>query len=230
MAPAKAQQTASSLAKSIPTNISADKAKALAQDIKAADNTAELVSVIKSYTSGTEDIKIDANIPKPSGYVPLTVQQKKDWNEYLKSLGKEAGSPELDKGVPTLGRQKLDAYLKANPNSSLNDFSSQDALIKSIQYEMQVIRRGDDASDLGLSPLELKAMQNFLLKTREPFMMVNRSKMDGNPGQFTTQEYYPIFGGADTDYKKAIPGIYKTLVLKHGVKDIDGTDITKLVK
>lgn len=226
MTPAKAQQTASSIASNVPK----EKVSAMTQDIKAADNKAELTSVIKSYSDDTEDIKIDANISKPSGYVPLTVQQREDWNEYLNSLGKEAGSPELDKGVPTAGRQKLDAYLKANPNSSLNNFQSQDALIKSIQYEMQVMRRGDNASDLGLDPVELKAMQNLLLKTRKPFMMVNRSKMDGNPGQFTTQEYYPVFGGVGTDYKKAIPGIYKTLVLKHNIKDIDGQDISKPAK
>lgn len=226
MAPAKAQQTASSIASNVPK----EKVSAMTQDIKAADNKAELTSVIKSYSDDTEDIKIDANISKPSEYKPLTVQQREDWNEYLNSLGKEAGSPELDKGVPTAGRQKLDAYLKANPNSSLNNFKSQDALIKSIQYEMQVMRRGDNASDLGLDPVELKAMQNLLLKTRKPFMMVNRSKMDGNPGQFTTQEYYPVFGGVGTDYKKAIPGIYKTLVLRHNVKDIDGQDISKLAK
>jgi hypothetical protein len=225
MAPAKAQQTASSIVSNTPE----PKVAAMTKAIKSADTTAELASVIKSYSDDTEDIKIDANIPKPSGYKPLTVQQREDWNKYLNSLGKEAGSPELDKGVPTAGRQKLDAYLKATPNSSLNNFESQDALIKSIQYEMQVIRRGNNASDLGLDPLELKAMQNLLLKTRKPFMMVNRSKMDGNPGQFTTQEYYPVFGGsAGTDYKKAVPGIYKTLVLKHNVKDIDGTDITKM--
>jgi hypothetical protein len=223
MAPAKAQQTASNLASTIP----ASKVSAMTQDVKNADNKAELTSVIKSYTSGTEDIKIDANISKPSGYVPLTVQQREDWNEYLKSLGKEAGSPELDKGVPTLGRQKLEAYLKANPNSSLNQFKNQDDLVKSIQYEMQLIRRGDEFP--GLTPFELKTMQTLLLKNRKPFMMVNRSETDGNPGKFTTQEYYPVFGST-VDYKQAMGKIYNTLVLAHKVTDIDGTDITKLAK
>lgn len=221
LTPAKAQQTANALASNVP----ASKVSAMTQDIKNADNKAELTSVIKSYSDDTEDIKIDANIPKPSGYVPLTVQQREDWNEYLKYLSDPkrdlAGSPELDKGVPTKGRQELDTYLKANPSSSLNDFSSQDALIKSIQYEMQVIRRGDNASDLKLQPNELKAMQTLLLKNRKPFMMVNRSKMDGNPGQFTTQEYYPTFGDTGTDYKEAIPGIYRTLDKLYNIKKID---------
>lgn len=191
-------------------NIPASKMSAM---IKSADNKAEVESIIKSYTTGEEDIEIDKNISKPSGYIPLTTQQREDWNEYLKFLVDKgiAGSPELDKGLPTKGNKELDNYLKANPNSSLNKFKSQDALVKSIQYEMQVIRRGDNASDLGLDPNELKAMQNLLLKTREPFMMVNRSKMDGNPGQFTTQEYYPVFGDTGTDYKKSMPKIYKSL-------------------
>ena len=205
---AKAQETANSIAS---INMPASKMSAMAKEIKSADDKAELASIIKSYTIGEEDIEIDKNISKPSGYISLTTQQREDWNEYLKFLGDKAGSPELDKGMPTKGNKELDNYLKANPNSSLNKFKSQDALIKSIQYEMQVIRRGDNASDLGLDPSELKAMQTLLFKTREPFMMVNRSKMDGNPGQFTTQEYYPVFGDAGTDYKKAMPKIYKSL-------------------
>jgi hypothetical protein len=219
MSPAKAQQTASSLASSIP----ASKVSAMTQDIKNADNKEELTSVIKSYSADTEDIKIEENIPKPSGYVPLTVEQRQDWNNYLKYLSDRdlAGSPELDKGVPTKGRQELETYLKDNPNNSLNKFKNIDALIKSIQYEMQVIRRGDNASDLGLEPNELKAMQTLLLKSRKPFMMVNRSKMDGNPGQFTTQEYYPIFASAGTDYKEAMPGIYRTLDKVHNIKKVD---------
>jgi hypothetical protein len=203
MAPAKAQQTANSLASTIP----ASKVSAMTQDIKNADNKAELTSVIKAYSDDTE---VGVNIPEPSGYVPLTIEQREDWNKYIHSLGKEAGSPELDKGVPTLGRQKLDAYLKANPNSSLNDFSSQDALVKSIQYEMQLIRKGNTFP--GITPVELKAMQKLLKKTRLPFMQVTTSKMDGNPGQFTTQEHYPIFGST-VDYKQAMDKIYNTLRL-----------------
>lgn len=223
MTPAKAQKTADALSSNIP----AAKVQSLAQDIKSADSTTELVSVIKSYSPDTEDIKIDSNIPKPSGYKPLTIQQREDWNKYLHSLGKERGSADLDKGVPTLGRQKLAAYLKANPNSSLNDFSNQEDLIKSIQYEMQLIRRGDEFP--GLSPLELKALQTLMLKDRKPFMMVNRSKMDGNPGQFTTQEFYPLFDNS-ADYKSKMKSVYNTLVLVYKIKDVDGVDITKLNK
>jgi hypothetical protein len=223
MTPAKAQKTANALSGNIP----AAKVQALAQDIKSADNTADLSSIIKSYSDDTEDIKINKNIAKPSGYKPLTVQQRKDWNEYLHSLGDMAGSPELDKGVPTLGRQKLEDYLKANPSSSLNQFKNQDDLVKCIQYEMQLIRRGSEFP--GLTPFELKAMQTLLLKNRKAFMMVNRSETDGNPGQFTTEEHYPEFNN-ETDYSKVMNNVYRTLVKLYKITNIDGTDITKLVK
>ena len=223
MSPAKAQQTASNIANNTPE----PKVAAMTQAIKAADNKAELASVIKSYSDDTEDIKIDANISKPSGYKPLTVQQRDEWNKYLDSLGKMRGNPELDKGVPTKGRQLLKAYLDNHPESTLNDFENQDDLVKSIQYEMQTIRRGAEFPDL--TPFELKALQTLMLKDRKPWMMVNRSKMDGNPGQFTTQEFYPRFDGK-TDYKKVMKNVYKTLVLLYKIDDIDGQDITKLAK
>lgn len=205
LTPAKAQQAANSIANAVPPS----KISAIVQDIKSADNTTDLSSIVKSYSEDTENIETIKNIPKPSGYKPLSIQQREDWNKYLNYLGDKAGSPELDKGSPTKGRQELDAYLKANPNSSLNDFSSQDDLVKSIQYEMHLIRRGEEFP--GITPSELGVLQKFLLKTRKPFMMVRRSEMDGNPGQFTTQEYYPGIGSAGTDYKKAMKSIYTTL-------------------
>ena len=224
MAPAKAQQTANSIISSVPPS----KVSAMTQDIKSADNTADLSSIIKSYTSGTEDIKTDVNIPKPSGYKPLSVQQREDWNKYLDYLGKEAGSPKLDKGSPeTEGMKKLKDYLAANPNSSLAQFEKPEDLVKSIQYEMKQIRGGKDFPQL--TPFELKTIQTLLLKTREPFMLVHKSDSDGNPGQYTTKEYYPLFG-TSADYSKVMNTIYKTLVKAHNITTIDGVDITKLAK
>jgi hypothetical protein len=251
MSPAKAQQTASSLAKSIPTNISADKAKALAQDIKDADNTAELASIIKSSTSTGKDAKVNKQVAKPSGYSELTVQQREDWNKYLKYLSDRdlAGSPSLDKGSPeTEGMKKFKEYLAANPESSLNNFSSPENLIKSIQYEMKVLRgdpnyeenEEDDAylggaEHFGLEDVQLKAMQALLRKTRTPWAKIKTSDSDGNPGQYTTQEYYPLFGKS-ADYKRVSPGVYTTLVKVHKKTNIGsdknntGTDISKMVK
>jgi hypothetical protein len=204
MTPAKAQKTIDTL----PGNMTSSKVQALAQDFKSAKNTTDVASIANSYSDGTE---AGVNIPKPSGYTPLTIEQREDWNKYLEFLGNKAGSPELDKGVPSKGRQLLSAYLKDNPNSSLNDFSDQDNLVKSIQYEMQVMRKGNNGSDIGLKdPNELKAMQDLLSIQRKPWMSVDLSKMDGNPGQYTTLGYYPKFGNT-VDYKQAIGKIYNTL-------------------
>jgi hypothetical protein len=205
MTPAKAQKTVDTL----PGNMTSSKVQALAQDFKSAKNTIDVASIAKEYSDGKE---ATVSIPKPSVYKPLTIEQRADWNKYVKSLGNMAGSPELDKGVPTKGTDLLSAYLKANPNSSLNDFSDQDSLVKSIQYEMQVIRKGNNGSDLGLDdPNELQAMQELLRLQRMPWMTVNLSKIDGKPGQITTTGFYPYFGSAGYDYKKARGTIYKTL-------------------
>lgn len=223
MTAAKAGPIAANLA----SNIDSSKVSSVVKSIKSADSTTELSSIIKSYSPDTEDIKVDANIPKPSGYKPLTVQQREDWNKYLFYLGDKRGDPDLDRGVPTKGRQLLKDYLEKNPNSSLNDFENQDDLVKSIQYEMQLIRRGTEFP--GITPFELKVIQTLMLKDRKPWMMVNRSKTDGNPGQFTTQEFYPSFSGS-ADYGNRMNTIYNTLVHIYKIKTIDGKDITKYAK
>jgi hypothetical protein len=189
--------------------MTSSKVQALAQDFKSAKNTIDVASIANKYSGGKE---ATVSISKPSGYSRLTVEQRNDWNEYLKSLGNMAGSPELDKGAPeTEGMKKFKKYLASNPESSLNNFSSPENLIKSIQYEMQVMRKGNNASDLGIDAPDLEAMQD-LLKIQKPlWMSVDLSKMDGNPGQDTTKGYYPFFGSAGTDYKKARGTIYKTL-------------------
>ena len=205
MTPAKAQKTIDTL----PGNMTSSKVQALAQDFKSAKNTIDVASIAKDYSGGKE---ATVSIPKPSGYSPLTIEQRADWNKYIKSLGDMAGSPELDKGAPeTEGMKKFKEYLESNPESSLNNFSSPENLIKSIQYEMQVMRNGNNASDLGIDAPDLEAMQD-LLKIQKPlWMSVDLSKMDGNPGQDTTKGYYPFFGSAGTDYKKARGTIYKSL-------------------
>ena len=208
MTPAKAQKTIDTL----PGNMTSSKVQALAQDFKSAKNTIDVASIAKEYSDGKE---ATVSISKPSVYKPLTIEQRNDWNEYLKFLVDKgiAGSPELDKGAPeTEGMKKFKKYLESNPESSLNNFSSPENLIKSIQYEMQVMRKGNNASDLGIdSPEDLEAMQDLLRIQRLPWMRVDLSKMDGNPGQYTTKSYYPFFGSAGTDYKKARGTIYKTL-------------------
>jgi hypothetical protein len=209
----------------------------------------ELASVIKPYTSTGKDVKVNKQMSKPSGYNELTVQQREDWNKYLKYLGKEAGSSDLDKGAPeTEGMKKFKEYLESNPESSLNNFSSPENLIKSIQYEMKVLRgdpnyeenEEDDAylggaESFGLEDYELKAIQALLRKNRTPWAKIRTSDSDGNPGQYTTQEFYPLFG-TSADYEKVLPSVYRTLVSMYkktkigSAKNNTGTDITKLFK
>ena len=207
MTSAKAQKTIDTLPAGDMTKA---KVQALAQDFKDAKNTTDVASIAKDFSGGKE---ATVSIPKPSVYKPLTIEQRADWNKYIKSLGPMAGSPELDKGAPeTEGMKEFKKYLEANPGSSLNKFSSPENLIKSIQYEMQVMRKGNDGSDIGLNdPNELEAMQDLLRIQRPPWMKVNLSKIDGNPGQYTTTGYYPFFGSAGYDYTKAVGTIYKTL-------------------
>lgn len=226
LTPAKAQKTADYLASNIPSS----KVQSAIASIKNADNSEDISSIIKSYSPDTEDIKIDNNIEKPSGYKPLSVQQRDDWNKYLDYLEDKGlnGSPSLDKGSPeTKGMKEFKEYLSKNPNSSLAKFGSPEDLVKSVQYEMKLIRSGSEFPQL--SPIELKSLQTLLLKNRRPFMMVRKSDSDGNPGQFTTKEYYPVISNS-TDYKKNMNVLYKTLVRSHNITNIDGTDIQKMIK
>ena len=223
MAPAKAQQTANYLA----ANTTPKEVNSVIDKIKSAKDAEDLTYIVKSAESEAPEVKA-VDVPKPSGYQQLSLQQRADWNEYLRSLGDEAGSPNLDKGAPeTEGMKKLKAYLAANPSSSLNKFKNPVDLVKSVQYEMNLIRKGKEFP--GINPFELKAIQALLLKNRPKFMNINTSKEDGNPGQFTTQEYYPIFGSGGVDYAKSMNNVYKTLDTLHKIKSVDGKDITKLI-
>jgi len=203
---------AKTISDSIKLKSSISTAQAVDQ-IKNTENKQELISIIKNIGSPISSIKRE-NIKPPNNYKPLTFEQRKDWNkylDYLESIGLQ-GSPTLDKGTPTKGRVEFSKYLKENPNSSLNDFKDHDVLVKNIQYEMRVLRKGIDGSPFDLSSDELKALQEFLFKTRNKFMTTKTSDSDGNPGQYTTMEYYPSFaGGSSFDYKKYIDSIGNTL-------------------
>lgn len=183
----------------------------ITNQIKKTDNKRELQNILKGIdTTTTTSTKV--KITPPVGYKPLTSQQRQDWNKYLDYLEKKGlqGSPTLDTGVPTKGKIELENYLKQNPNSSLNQFNNITGLVKNIQYEMKLLRKGDDGSPFNLTPDELKAYQKLLYKTRNRFMTINVSDTDGNPGQYTTGEYYPSLSG-NVDYKKQMKGVYDTL-------------------
>jgi len=54
----------------------------------------------------------------------VSIQEKKDWNEYIDYLEKKGlkGSPELNKGAgeENVGRKVFKQYIKENPKSSLS--------------------------------------------------------------------------------------------------------------
>ena len=138
-----------------------------------------------------------------------------------------AGSPELDKGVPTEGRIVFKKYLETN-KSSLNSVDP-DKLIKSIQYEMKCLRSGKKFK--GLTSSQLTAFQGMLKMTKKPFMDVTTSDSDGNPGQYTTKERYPSFNsGTDFNYTERMPQVYKLLVNNYGVASVNNQPVPTVTK
>ena len=211
---------AADVADSIKADFSKSKIETLIDDKK------ELSDVIKSYTAETSDIQT-VDIQKPVGYKPLSVEHRLAWNSYLDFLGDKAGSSKLDLGAPeTNGMKELKSYLKQNPTSKLNDFKSPVDLVKSVQYEMNLLRKGKSFQDL--SPIQLRSIQTLLLKDRPKFMTINTSKEDGNPGQFTTQERYPVFGNSvDYSNPSTMKKVYNTLSMIYKINSISGQSIAK---
>ena len=204
---------AKNLADTIVKNKDPKEVSKIVDKIKIAGNEKELSAIFNS-----SDSKINRKpITPPSNYKPLTFEQRKDWNEYLNYLEKEGlqGSADLDKGVPTKGITVFKQYLKENPNSSLNSYSSPENIVKAIQYEMSVIRKGESGFPQ-LNDNDLKVLQSFLLKTRNKFMTTRTSDLDGNPGQYTTMCYYPEFSGS-VDYADKMDNIKSTLSRRYGV-------------
>jgi hypothetical protein len=119
--------------------------------------------------------------PQPKGYVPLTVQQRSDWNGFLDYLDKQklGGNPVLDKRDQTLGLQQMAAYKKANPN-----FSITPEMIPNIQYEQYQLRKGDSFSDL--TPEQLK----YIRQGSDAYINRPISDPDGWLGSLTSKEYY----------------------------------------
>jgi hypothetical protein len=121
--------------------------------------------------------------PTPTGYVPLTVEQRAQWNGFLDYLDKQklGGNADLDKRDQSLGLQQMAAYKKANPNFSITPDQ-----IKNIQYEQYQLRKGDSFSTL--TPEQLKYVRNGL---NPAFMSRPVSPVDGWLGSITSKLYYP---------------------------------------
>ncbi len=210
ISPAKAKNLADTIIKKVDQK----EVPTVVNKIKVADNEKQLSAIFNSIPNKEKQTVI----APPKNYKPLSFEQRKDWNAYLNYLEEEGlqGKAELDKGVPTKGRLVFREYLKKNPNSSLNNYSNPEDLVKAIQYEMRIIRMGSSGFPQ-LNDSDLKILQEFLFLTRNKFMTTRTSDTDGNPGQYTTRCYYPEFSGS-VDYSKKIDSIKSTLVNRNKIE------------
>jgi hypothetical protein len=121
--------------------------------------------------------KVDA----PKDYKPLTLVERKNWNDFLDYLGKQgiAGSTDLDKRDQTLGLSYLQKYNKENPDKAIDP-----KIIPNVQYEQYQLRRGTSFSDL--TPEQLK----YLRQGSDAYINRAISDPDGWLGSLTSKEYY----------------------------------------
>jgi len=122
-------------------------------------------------------------ISPPSNYKPLTVQQRKDWNDFLDYLEKEGigGKTDLDKRDQALGLKYLQKYRAMNPKTMVTP-----DMIPSVQYEQYMLRKGD--SFPGLKPEELAYIRKGL---NPAFLNKPVSPVDSWLGSLTSRQYYP---------------------------------------
>lgn len=182
------------------------------------------------YRDDTSTIKRQ-DIKMPKGYHPITIPQRKAWNDYLVYLGEKglAGNAVLDEG--DRGMEELEKYLADNPDNPLNEFGNTLDLVKSIQYEMTVLRKGKTGFP-GLKDDDLIIFQESLLRQRPAYMNLIPSEIDGKPGQLTTQLWYPAktykyeTNKDPFDYSSQMEDVSFYLIDKHGIKSINGIDLT----
>lgn len=132
---------------------------------------------------GGEGDEPKKKIDPPKGYNPLTVIQRKNWNDFLDYLQKEGvgGSKELDKRDQTLGVTYLNKYNKENPDKAIDS-----SMIPYVQYEQQLLRKGDEFP--GLTPEQFKYVRNGL---NPKYMERQVSDVDSWLGSVTSRSYYP---------------------------------------
>lgn len=224
--PAQAEK----LADTLKTKIKSTQVSLVANDIKKADSKEGLYAIVKKYEENNPLVtRIDRkNITPPTGYTPVSQRQRKDWNIFLDYLEQKglAGDASLDRYVSgttkTKGILELETYLKENPNSSITP-----DIVKNIQYEMKILREGQDNFP-GLTSAELLLVQEMLLRIRPKFMTVKTSDKDGKIGQWTSKEYYPEFSGS-VDYSNKIKNIASTLINKYGIDKIYNVELKQML-
>lgn len=142
--------------------------------------------VLKLYSpeieeEGGEEPKKKVNPPK--GYTPLTLVQRKNWNDFLDYLQAQgvAGSTDLDKRDQTLGLNYLKKYNKENPDKAIDP-----NLVDDIQYEQYMLRKGDSFPTL--KPEELAYVRKGL---NPAYLTREISEVDNWLGSRTSREYFP---------------------------------------
>lgn len=134
-----------------------------------------------------DDYYAAALINNPGGPGPdkpvtkVTPELRSDWNNFIDYLDKKGvkGNPSLDDKDKAMGKQYLNEYLKANPNSKL----SYD-VVPAIQQDFQDIRAN------GLKDIRAGKVKIDGLKSEDEFMQ-NLSPVDGWLGSMTTSHKFP---------------------------------------
>jgi len=123
----------------------------------------------------------------PKGYVPLSVQQRTDWNGFLDYL---KGQGNINLNDAQVGNNFLNQYKLNNPSFSITPDQ-----IPFIQYEQQQLRKGDAFG--GLDADQLKQLRAGMSPN-----YLNAVVPDPN-GQFTPETaklYYPQFKVGARDF------------------------------
>ena len=213
-------------------NLPVGKKVSVLKDLPKARSANEVNSIVYG-SEDTLNVKRE-HVHSFPGYRPLSLEQRKAWNEYLTYLDGLglAGSPDLDE--QTRGMDELKKYLEDRPENPLNEYSDKKLLVKCIQYEMTILRKGDSGFP-GLDDDELIIFQKWLEISRPAYMKLIPSDIDGKPGQLTTKLWYPAKSGMysggvlNFDYASQIEEIALTMITKYGIRKVEDQDLTKRI-
>lgn len=152
----------------------------------------------KYYAADTEGGGDKPNVP-PKGYVPLTVDQRGEWNKFLDFTSKQKN---IDLNTnPDAGKVMIRKYNQENPDSTL----TQDHIV-SAQYEQYNLRKGDKFGDL--SPEQLKYIRTGFSKEYADKPV---SEVNGQLNSATAKLYYPQGSRDGKDYGTDVEGYANAL-------------------
>lgn len=137
----------------------------------------------------------------PKGYKPLSVSQRRDWNDMLDKMQSDgvAGSKYLDQSDKNVGASFIEKYKKENPETSVTA-----DMIPYVQYEHQQLRSGE--SFAGMSPEQTRVLRTQLnpdyikKEVAEPGTSLNSAM---------SRQYYPEFKKGDKKYGTDAEGYMK---------------------